>query len=300
MTQYPNFKGLYVFNGGNGSQLKDNPSIAGTYLGFYWAQIEKSPGIFDWSIVETAMAPWVASGKKAIVRLSTCAWKKWQPQQDSGHATPQWVYDQGVGHIVEDDGAVKPQYWHPHFLDNFAFFVATFAAKYDGDPRIAAIEIGVGDGGETKPDTRNNPNRLSLWKKIGYTDKIWWETIQTIILMYKKSFVKSQLVIMPDATFIGGTTGYNMAMVTDYAIKEGIGLQNNGIITGQKPIPQSWHGVMIISEQRLPTSQSHESLDSDIKMALDEGSTYMLCFLEDLANPKNASLLAKYAAMVKA
>jgi len=295
------FQGIHVFNNNNASTYSDNPSIAGTYLGFYWAQLEPSKGVYNWDLIDQAMKPWVANGKQIDLRVSTSAWKKWQPAQDSGNATPRWVYDLGVRFVTETDGAVKPEYWNPLFLSNLSDFIAALAARYDGHPNIAVIEMGIGDGGETKPDTMNNGQaRLSQWKAIGYSDQVWMTTIQDIAGFYIANFKKTPLALMPNASFIGGTKGYDEQMVIDFAVEKGLWLQDNGLTAAEKSWPGSWKNVKpgypYIAEQRNDTASSGDTLDADLAAAMALGARIALVFASDIANPKNAQTLTEYAA----
>src|SRR5579883_951512 len=151
------FQGIYVFSGNNAATFSDDPLVAGTYLGYYWAQLEPQNGQYNWQLIDNDMKPWVNNGKHVILRVSVAGWTRWQPP-DSGQGTPRWVYNMGVASVTEADGAIKPQYWNPVFLQNLSNFVQAFANRYDGNTNIVAVEIGVGDGGETKPDTYFNSN----------------------------------------------------------------------------------------------------------------------------------------------
>jgi hypothetical protein len=292
------FKGIYNF-GVNGSALANNKYLAGTYLGFYWSELEPKQGQFNWKVIDDAMKPWTDNGKNIILRVSTSGWRKWRPPF-SQKGTPQWVYDMGVSSVTEVDQAVKPQYWNPHFLSSLNSFVQALAARYDSNAHIVVIEVGVGDGGETKPDTYHNPNCLQLLQKIGYTDPVWWDTIQKIVGIYQGAFKHLPLALMPDKSFLGGTSGYDEHKVLNWAIAQqpALWLQNNGIIAGQKPDPV-WLKTTIIGEQRLQTSQSGDTLAQDLQLMLNWGASYAMCFESDLANPKNQSTLQAYAALVQ-
>lgn len=297
------FQGIYVFNGNNAATFSDNPAIAGTYLGFYWAQIETAKGVYNWDIIDAAMKPWVDAGKHVILRISVAGQRKWQPP-NSGHGTPQWVYDGGVKSVTETDSSVLPQYWNPLFVQHLSDFIAAFAARYDGNANITAIEIGVGVGGETKADTMNNGKaRMKQWKAIGYTDKVWLATIQKIVDAYKAAFKTTPLAIMPDASFIGGSKGFNEQLVIDLAIKANLWIQDNGLIA-KEPRPGSWKnvpsGYPIISEQRNPTSVSHDSLLQDLQTALDSDfeARIILVFAQDIT-AANQATLAQVAALAK-
>jgi hypothetical protein len=291
------FRGIYNF-GKNGSALASNQYLAGTYLGFYWSELEPVRGQYNWKAVDDAMRPWVDHGKNIILRVSTSGWTQWQPPF-SQKGTPQWVYDLGVPFVTEADNAVKPQYWNTHFLGALNEFVHALASYYDNNPHLIAIEMGIGDGGETKPDTYKNPRVLQLWEKIGYTDDIWWDTIRMIISYYQSAFRRLPLVVMPNKSFLGSTSGYNEPKVVEWAVSQQppLWLQNNGIIAGQKPDP-AWLKTTVVGEQRQRTTQSGDTLAQDLQLMLDWGASYALCFESDLANPKNQATLQQYAALV--
>lgn len=292
------FKGIYNF-GKNGSALANNQYLAGTYLGFYWSELEPKQGQYNWKVLDDAMKPWTDHGKSIILRVSTSGWKTWRPPS-SQKGTPQWVYDMGVAFVTESDKAVKPQYWNPHFLSALNDFIQALAARYDSNAHITVIEMGIGDGGETKPDTYNNSQRLKLWQKIGYSDVVWWDTIQKIIGIYQGAFKHLPLALMPDNTFLGKTSGYDEHKVINWAIgqKPPLWLQNNGIIAGQKPDPV-WLKTTIIAEQRQQTSQSGDSLALDLQLMLSWGASYAMCFESDLSNSKNQSMLQEFASIIQ-
>lgn len=292
------FKGIYNF-GSNGSALANNPYLAGTYLGYFWSELEPAQGQYNWKVIDDAMQPWIANGKNIILRVSTSGWKKWHPPY-SQKGTPQWVYDLGVAFVTETDHAVKPQYWNQHFQDAFNNFVQALAARYDGNAHFVAIEMGVGDGGETKPDTYKNSQILQLWQKIGYTDVVWWDTIQKIVSFYQGAFKHLPLALMPDKSFLGNTSGYNEHKVVNWAIEQTpqLWLQNNGIVVGQKFDP-TWLKTTTIGEQLLPTAQSGDTLAQDLQLMLNDGCSYAMIFEADLANPKNQSTLKEFAALVQ-
>jgi hypothetical protein len=289
-TQYPNFKGLYQFTASNSSANSNSPYLAGTYLGYYWSQLEPQKGQYNWNIIDQGMAPWISHGKKIVLRVSTAGYTHWLPPY-SGHGTPQWVYDLGVSSVTETDGSVLPQYWNPIFLQNFHDFIHALAQRYDGSPGTAFIEIGLGIGGEAKVDSHNgNPDQLTLWKNIGYTDPLWWGAVQSIITSYTSSFTKTSLAVMPDKVFMEKTKGYTASMLLNYAVQHDLWLQDNGLWSGRTLSPQ-FMAVPHPEEQSQAASSSGDTLQSDIQRALDLGANYILIFSSDLNNPTNRGTL---------
>lgn len=286
---------IFAFSTGNKADLASNAYLAGSTFTFYWSQLEPQKGQYAWKVIDDALAPWIANGKQGILRVSTAGWTNWQPP-DSKQGTPSWVYSAGVKSVKESDGSLKPQYWNPVFIQHYSDFIKAFAARYDGNASVALIEVAVGDGGETKPDTSKNPKRLSLWKKIGYTDQLWWSAIQKIISAYKAAFTKTPLAVMPDASFIGNTKGFNESLVLGFAAAHGLWLQDNGLIKNEVFKDPAWKKTIVIAEQRNATNKSGDTLAQDLATAIGYGAKFALVFASDI-NAANEPTLKQYAAV---
>lgn len=288
------FQGIYAFSGGNSAGLATDPDVAGRSLVYYWAQLEPRQGSFAWNLVDRDMAPWIAAGKKVILRVSAAGWASWDKAADSAHGTPAWVYAQGVKSVREQDGAVLPQYWNPVFLKDLNAFLTAFANRYDGNAHVEAIDISVGVGGETKPDSEKNSGMLALWQAVGYTDPLWWNTVTQIITDYTQAFHRTPLALMPDKTFIGGTPGYSESKTVAYAVGKGIWLQDNGLIPG-RTLTSPWGQTPLISEQRGATSQTHDALAADLQAAVNDHATVILVFTSDLTDAANRAAIHQFA-----
>ena len=284
-----NFKGILEF-AGNDNTNATNPYIAGVSKTYYWSQIEPQKGVYNWDIIDTDLKAWGEHRKKFVFRVSPSGFTSWDKPY-SGHGTPQWVINEGVPTVTEVDGAVFPQYWSPIYLAELKTFLTALGKRYNGHPHISYIQMAIGSGGETLPDTEtNNPSRLALWQTIGYTDTLWWQTLQTIVGYYKESFPKTPLALMIDSTFLGETTNLHYANVVAWAYQNGYVLQDNGLRVGRQlasPWPQSKH----TEEQLERTSQSGDSLQGDIQAALNQDPWYVLIFRSDLDIPSNQPVI---------
>jgi hypothetical protein len=293
-TTAGSFEGIYAFSGGNSADLATDPDVAGRSLTYYWAQLEPQRGNYRWDLIDHDMQPWVAAGKKVILRVSAAGWASWDKAANSADGTPAWVYAQGVESVKEQDGAVLPQYWNPAFLKDLNDFLTAFAARYDGNPHVAVVDIAVGVGGETKPDSEKNPQLLQLWQSVGYTDPVWWDTVIQIITDYTQAFRHTRLALMPDKTFLGNTSGYHESKTVAYAVSKGIWLQDNGLVPG-RALSSPWGQTPLISEQRGPTSQTGDTLDADLSAAMNDHAALILVFTSDLTSPANRTVLHQIA-----
>ncbi|MEU3520545.1 beta-galactosidase [Streptomyces sp. NPDC006654] len=283
------FQGIYAFSGGNASDLAADPDVAGRSLVYYWAQLEPQQGQYRWDLIDKDMQPWITAGKKVILRVSAAGWAKWDQTADSAHGTPAWVYAQGVKSVTEQDGAVLPQYWNPAFQTDLAAFLKAFATRYDGNAHVAAVDISIGVGGESKADSEKSPGLLSLWQAIGYTDELWWQYAQATITAYTSVFRATPLALMPDKTFIGGTDGYNEQKIVDYAVAKNIWLQDNGVVPG-RTLSAPWGRTPVIAEMRGATNETGDNLKDDLDAALAEHPTIILVFTSDITDANRAVL----------
>ncbi|MFJ9905247.1 LysM peptidoglycan-binding domain-containing protein [Streptomyces sp. NPDC101152] len=288
------FQGIFAFSGPNSADLATDPDIAGRSLVYYWSQLEPRPGVYRWDLIDRDLRPWAAAGKKVVLRVSAAGWAKWDPAAGSGHGTPAWVYAQGVTSVTERDGAVLPQYWNPAFQRNLAVFLKALADRYDGNPHLAAVDISVGVGGETKPDSEKNPDLLALWQSIGYTDPAWWACVQQTITAYTTAFHRTPLALMPDKTFLGNTPGYDEHRLLAYAVAKGLWLQDNGVLPG-RTLPAPWGRTPVLAEMRGSTAQTGDSLAADLQAALAEHPVYILAFTSDLTNAANRAAIHQVA-----
>jgi len=125
--------------------VDDFPGLTVVYLRLPWSLLEPEEGTFNWSVVDTPAQRWIAKGKQVAFRFSCC-------ESFMRYATPQWVEQAGAkgnnfpgegGPGVSPDGKYwEPDYDDPVFLDKLGHFLAAAAARYDGSPEVAFIDVG--------------------------------------------------------------------------------------------------------------------------------------------------------------
>ncbi|HUB72022.1 MAG TPA: hypothetical protein VL984_16490 [Acidimicrobiales bacterium] len=294
------FQGIYEFASPNPSDAT-SPELAGAVLNFYWSEVEQVKGEIDWDAIDNAIAPWAAAGKKVILRFSSAGEASWG--QQAANATPAWVYADGVRSVTEVDGAVLPVYWDAGYLEDYKEFVSLLAQRLDGDPEVAFVEDGVGDGGELLPDTYTaNPGRYQLWDAAGYSDALWYSTVQRLIGDYTASFSHTPTVPMVDSTFLGPTSWSYYQRLMAWLERPGAAswLQYNGLTsTSGLPLPSEWlRAPVLATEQREPTSQSGDRLAADCAHGVSSlHAKYLLIYTSDIDNPVLALQLSYCASL---
>ena len=170
------------------------PHVSGRVLIYYLSELESKTNHFDFAQMDREIRPWVDAGKFVILPFSTAGWRRWkEPWSQQG--APAWAMKKyAIGSVTEIDGAVLPVYWSSGYLVGLGRFLHVVVAHLQASPyhdRIAFIEVGVGDGGETKPDTEQNKTtkqcaaRLALMLQDNGFDSpaaissasLWWKPL---------------------------------------------------------------------------------------------------------------------------
>ena len=196
--------------------LDDWPGLTVIYLRIPWSYIEPEEGKFNWSVLDTPAQRWIAKGKQVAFRITTSeSWTRW--------ATPKWVADAGAkgfnfrpGKGIQPDGPFwEPDFDDPVFLNKLDHFLAAMAARYDGNPEVAFVDVGslgVWGEGHTGASTRR---------------PIKPETVKRHIDLYKKHFHKTLLAANDD---LGGHDASGASEVMRYAAKHNLTLRDDSIL----------------------------------------------------------------------
>lgn len=190
------------------------------YARFSWYEIEPNEGEYNWFLIDSALESWSAQGKKfafGIMSANTATTEE--------YVTPKWVFDAGAAHTRmtssdSKDGmtAASAQYipvWDDEvYIQKVSNLAKALADRYDGDPRIAFIDIrSYGNYGET---------HLLRLESSG-TKALDFEGEKKHIDAYANQFTKTKL-IYPTANKA------THKAITAYAIQRGVGLRYDGIM----------------------------------------------------------------------
>lgn len=99
--------------------------------GLDWATMNPALGSYNWAPVDNLLAAAAARGQQASFRIVTV-----NGDEFGGHCVPAWAVTEGA---VITNG--EPDYRRRVYQARWGQFVDALAARYDGDPRIAFIDI---------------------------------------------------------------------------------------------------------------------------------------------------------------
>ncbi len=210
--------GIYVFYDWANLDPATAP-ITGGHLAFHWNEIEKAPGQYDWSKVDQWLAREAQLNKPAGLGFLS-----YNARCCGGDEVPSFLYAQHPdARVLCEDAWSIPKYWHPAYLEALDRFIRAAGQRFDGDPRIAFIEINVGIYGETKPADTYHRDCLA---QAGLTSDLWVQTVERIIDIHRQAFPHTPLLLQYAPFF---ETIKERRTLTDYAASRGVGLKHNGL-----------------------------------------------------------------------
>lgn len=133
-----------------GENLSSAEGASLAYVAVYWRDVEPTEGRYDFAALEEQwnFAQWAEQGVHLILRVVAD-----EPGQEKHMDIPQWLYDamDGAGTWYDNDygQGFSPDYESPVFQAAHARLLRALGQRYDGDPRVAYVELGsLGHWGE--------------------------------------------------------------------------------------------------------------------------------------------------------
>lgn len=132
----------FFFKGTNYEQKSLPHSMIWSY--FALSEVQNNPSdcnSFDWSILEQMLDETASTGRQAMIRF----YVEYPGGTGShpGNGIPPCVIGKVDMRTNGFWGTVSPDYDDPDMIDAFAKFTAAFGARYDGDPRLGIVHMGL-------------------------------------------------------------------------------------------------------------------------------------------------------------
>ena len=224
-----------VWDRGEAMDPKVYPFVRGTSCDAPWDEVEKKPGVFDWSTLDQAIER--AYKDKISLYFSF----------EAGPKTPAWAYEKGVPKVVTDDKRHADKFpFYPYYLSpeyktyyhRFLTEVAKHIASYSKEKqeRIAFIQVKTGCTGDECP---YKGDAVDSKYSLSPSDKAWKQfRLETFALHAKLFGQDSPLKI---SLLLNGVAPDSEDGKKDYAeewqwatttLKEGFGIKNGALSRG--------------------------------------------------------------------
>lgn len=132
-TKLDNPEGMYAIWIGKDGHLLNQPYLKGGQIVLQWADIEKGPGVYDWSIMDNWMKRYYDLNIYATLQVN-------------GNNKPKWMFGQipyypgKLSQQVKDDYTLM--FWHPRFKQAYLDLIKAWAEHLRHSPYLRNI-IGV-------------------------------------------------------------------------------------------------------------------------------------------------------------
>ncbi|HEY3320157.1 MAG TPA: DUF4832 domain-containing protein [Planctomycetota bacterium] len=186
------------------------------YHRFAWSELQPGENQFNWKPLDEMLMGWEKAGKPFAFGVMNANSHSKDP-----YVTPKWVFDAGAKHRLVDmknlpnpyagvpGQKAVPEFQDPVFLAKLKAFLTALAARYDGDPRIAFIDIrSYGNWGE---------GHMYPFGGRGLNADEFRQHVQ----MHLDVFKKTRLCISAE--------GKEHAPVYDWAVLQGVAARRDGI-----------------------------------------------------------------------
>ncbi|MGC2128539.1 MAG: hypothetical protein WA629_00460, partial [Candidatus Aquilonibacter sp.] len=259
----------YVLGPGTGAPL--DPDFCGASIVVVWSDIETSKGTYDWSAIDSLIAPYARPGLRVNLLLSDAS-----EECCTNTETPTWIFSQeGVGQVQCPSQPPYPNWLDPTFEKDYKAFIDAMVAHFSsggGDPYTSSIgymRFGIGAGVEAYPGHLEGANTtpqpcLDAWYAAtpAFSYSAWLQYTLGLVHNLAQQTTDKQLMISLnyvseyDASNPNDAYSYADA-VADVAAPLGIamGVQNLGI---------SFNGVPVAGANVAPTACDQMAQSEDI------------------------------------
>jgi len=178
--------------------LVSNPDVCGAAVFVSWQQVDRGPGAnprYDWSAVQSAIAPWEAAGKTVNLIVSGAS-----EGGDVQRSTPAWIQAQVQMISCAGKNPPTPVYWQPGYASNWRSFIVATVNQFASDPHIGYLRFGLGTGGEGLASAgTKNPGCLAQWNAAGY--QLEWPAYVHQLIAFEGSLHASHQLMVAINTF---------------------------------------------------------------------------------------------------
>lgn len=153
------------------------PFVDGFLVRIGWADVEPSPGVFDWTLLDQQLAMIGQAGKKAALAIV------------QGRGTPTWIGSVGAAtHTWNFRGSLTTVAvpWDTVYLQRWTALVTAVGARYDSDPTVSLVHAthATQNGFEMQLPI----SEQQAYQALGYTDSVYAQSWQSVLDAFLQAF----------------------------------------------------------------------------------------------------------------
>lgn len=153
------------------------PFVDGFLVRIAWSDVETSPSVFDWTLLDGQLQLCQQAGKKVALAIV------------QGPGTPAWLSGLGAATLTYSFSGRSQTIavpWDPIYLQRWQQFVAALGARYAADTTIALVHVthATHNGFEMQLA----PAEQQTYVGAGYTDAVYAQSWDTVISAFAAAF----------------------------------------------------------------------------------------------------------------
>lgn len=263
--------------------------VDGVLVRVAWEEIETSPGVYDWSLIDSQIQDAQTYGIKISLAVI------------NGHVAPDWLPSTGVemfDYIFHENPESIPVPWDITFQSRWGQFVADLGARYENEDTISLLYITNSSSNGFEMQLPRSPTDIANWMNIGYTDALYADSWKFAIDAFADAFPNHALahevhpVLGSDAV---AQEVYDYSRITHgdqigvlaawWTVHNAINIYPGMFEILQDASIASHSEVQVASSfTNNPERFSDEGYQGEIDLALSAGVRYMEVWNNDLLN----------------
>lgn len=181
------------------ASLCEHAGVSGVVWRQTWNEVEKSPGVYNFSSFDKVLAA-IAASRKPTCQLWLFVEFKSFPNSPTRNPCPTYLQARHSAPNSFGHGAATCFMWEPQMVAAYAAMMKAAAARYDRNPRIEGLiiqESSLGFNGAYSQDVADGGT---------YTPRAWRDALITIIDQCASAFARSRC--MAFLNFLRGGQSY--------------------------------------------------------------------------------------------
>jgi Beta-galactosidase len=187
-------------------EVLNNPLVDGISIRQAWRKLESSPGVYDWSFLDSEVARAAKAGKFVLLRILS-----------EGAGTPPWALDgtqtfryQDVNKFHPERAGLMAVYWDRTYLARKKAMIRAVGARFSGNPAVRVVAAICASSHSGDWSVPHKPADMANWYANGYTPEKMIDVCKQIIDVTMQSFPKQCVTLAvgrngrldPDPNFV--------------------------------------------------------------------------------------------------
>ena len=263
--------------------------VDGILVRISWDDIEISPGVYDWSLLDAQ----IAAAQSFDVKISLAI--------INGSVAPDWLAAMGVemfDYLFHGTNRQLPVPWDAVYQSRWSSFIADFGARYQIEETISLVYVTNSSSNGFEMQLPRSPEDIANWAAIGYTDALYADSWKFALDAFATAFPNHALshevhpVLGSDAVaedvyaYARAVHGEQIGVLAAWWMVHNAIDVYPGMFELLKDASYASHSEVQVANSftNNPERFSDEGFQGEIDLAIESGVRYMEIWNSDLLN----------------